>query len=113
MHSIQPTWRDVEKVIQSNPVSYVDIWFIYMQCNPVDGIVAYKKILYTGIRNLSGGEFRISFLSIPRIVVHDRYYYSHFSFFFLGFSLFVSRTFVFIFLRPKRCVQLGNIHLPF
>ena len=60
MHLIQPFWWDVEKVIQSNPVSCVDIWFIYMQYNPLGGSFAYKEILYTGIRNVSVGEFRIS-----------------------------------------------------
>ena len=44
--------------------------------------------MYTGIRNLSGGEFSISFLSIPRIVVHGRWYYSH--------SLFISPYFFFV-----------------
>ena len=33
---------DVEKVIQSNPVSCVDIWFIYRRYNPFGGSVAYK-----------------------------------------------------------------------
>ena len=80
MHSIQPTWWDVEQVIQSDPVSCVDIWFIDMRHNllGLGGSIAYKLILYTGIRNLSGGEFRISLLSIPRIVVHGRCYYSLF-----------------------------------
>ena len=47
-----------------HPVSYVDNWFIYMWYNPIGGGVACKYILYTGIRNLAGGEFRISVLSI-------------------------------------------------
>ena len=82
IHSIQPTWWDVGKVIQSNSVSFVDKWFIYMWYNP---LVACKYILYTGIRNLTGGAFRISFLSIPRIVVHGRYYYSQYLFIYLSF----------------------------
>ena len=57
--------RDVEKVIQSNLVSYVFKWFIYMWYNPLGGDVTCKYILYNEIRNLAGGEFRISFLSIP------------------------------------------------
>ena len=88
-HSIQPTWWDVEKVVQPNPVSCVDKWFIYMWYNPLGGGVACKYILYTGIRNLAGGEFRISFLSIPRIVVHDRYYYSQYLFIYLSFYIYI------------------------
>ena len=42
MHSVQPTLRDVEKVIQPNPVSCVDIWFIYMRYNLLDGSVTSK-----------------------------------------------------------------------
>ena len=89
IHSIQPTWWDVEKVIQSNPVSYVDKCFIYMWYNPLGGGVACKYILYTGIRNLAGGEFKISFLSISRIAVHDRYYHSQYLFIYL-FIFFIS-----------------------
>ena len=46
--------------------------------------------------HLSVGEFKISFLSIPRIVVDGGCYYSHFLFayFFLGLSLFVCCCFV-------------------
>ena len=116
MHSIQPIWWDVEKLIQSNLISYADIWFIYMRYNPFDGSVTYEWTLHTEIRNLSCGEFRIAFLYIPRIMVHGRYYYSHFLFFyfFLGFSLFVCCCcFVSLFWRPKRSMQLGNINFPF
>ena len=91
---IQPTSWDAEKAIQSKFVSCLDIWFIYMRYNPLGGSVAYKQILYTGIRNLSGGEFRVSFLSIPRTVVCGRHCCSHslfiiiFCLFFIALSLF-------------------------
>ena len=103
MHSSQPIWWDVQKVIQSNPLSCVDIWFIYRRYNLRGGSFAYKQIWFTGIRNLSGGEFKISFLSIPRIVVHGGCYYSHFLFvyFFFGFSLLVCCCFVSLFLMIK------------
>ena len=70
IHSIQPTWWDVVKVIQSNPVSYVDKWFVPIWYNPLGGGVASKYILYTGIRYLAGGKFWISFLSIPGISIY-------------------------------------------
>ena len=88
MYSTQPTWWDVEKVIQCNSVSYVVMLFIYMWYNPLGGDVKCKEILYIGIRNLSDGEVRISCLSIPLIVVHGRYYYSQqlFTCLFIPFS---------------------------
>ena len=91
IHSIQPTRWDPKKVIQSNPVSYVDIWFIKMWYNPLGGGVGCKFILYTWIRNLAGGEFRISFPSISRIEVRGRYFYSQYLFiyFFIYISLFL------------------------
>ena len=89
IHSIQLTWWDVEKVIQSNPVSCVDKWFIYMWYNPLSGRLEYKYILYTGIIKLAGRKFRISFLSIPRIVVDDRYYYSHYLFVYLFIFIYI------------------------
>ena len=85
IHSIQPTWWDVEKVIESNAVSYVAKWFNYIWYKPLDGGVACEYILYTGIRNLAVGESWISFLSIFRIVVHDRDYYSQNIFIYLSF----------------------------
>ena len=97
-HSIQPTWWDVEKVVQPNPVSCVDKWFIYMWYNPLGGGVACKYILYTGIRNLAGGEFRISFLSISRIVVHGMYYYSQYLFIYAFIHLFIY-LFIYLFLH--------------
>ena len=73
---------------ESNPIqllSCVNIWLVCVRYNPLGGSVAYKQILYTGIRNLSRGELRISFLFIPRIVVHSRYYFSHFLFVYFSF----------------------------
>ena len=58
----------------------------------------YLVFLYTGIRNLAGGEFRISVLSIPRILVHDRYYYSQYLFIYLSFLYtYIFRVFFFFF----------------
>ena len=105
IHSIQPTWWDVEKVIQSNPASYVDKWFIYMWYNPLGRGVACKYILYTEIRNLAGGEFKISFLSISRIVVHDRYYYSQYLFIYLSF--FISYVY-FLFCMTNKIYAVGE-----
>ena len=103
MHSIQPTLWDVEKVIQLNPVSCVDIWLIYMRYNPLDGSVTSKWILYTGIRNLSRGEFRISFQSISWIVVHSRYYYTNFYLFiFSSVFLCLSVVVLFIFFHEQK-----------
>ena len=49
--SIHPTWWDFEKVIQSNPISYIDNWFIYIWYNSLGGSVTCKKRLYTRIKN--------------------------------------------------------------
>ena len=89
IHSIQLTWWDVEKVIQSNPVSCVDKWFIYMWYNPLSGSLECEYILYTGIIKLAGRKVRISFLSIPRIVVDGRYYYCHYLFIYLFIFIFI------------------------
>ena len=48
------------------------LWFIHMWYNPLGGGVTNIKIFYTEIRKLSGGKFRVSFLSIPLLVVHAR-----------------------------------------
>ena len=65
-----------------------------MWYNPLGGGVACKYILYTGIRNLAGGEFRMSFLSIPWIVDHDRYYYSQYLFNYLFIFFMTNKIYV-------------------
>ena len=112
IHCVQPIWWYAEKVIQSNPVSYVDIWFIYMWCNPLGGGVTCKYILYTGIRNLSGVEFRISFLSIPRSVGHARCFIPSIYYFFTYFHILPYLFIHLFFWWPTRSMQLENI-LPF
>ena len=87
IQSIQPNQWDVEKVIQSSPVSYVDIWFIYMWCNSLDGSAIYKLILYTEIGNLSGEEFRISFQS----------FYQFFAWLFMVGTIIIPNIYLFIF----------------
>ena len=54
--------------------------------------------MYIGIRNLSGGEFMISFLSIPRIVVHGKYCYSAFFYLFIFLLVFPCLFVVVLFL---------------
>ena len=115
IHSIQPTWWDVEKVIQSNPVTYVDKWFIYIWYNLLGGGVACKYTLYTGIRNLAGRELRISFLSIPWIVFHDRYYYSRYLFIYLFlymYFLFCMTNKIYV-VRERFAILIFNKYLVF
>ena len=50
IHSVQPILWYAEKVIQSNPVSYVDIWFIYMWYNPLGGGVTCKYLVYWDLK---------------------------------------------------------------
>ena len=81
---------------ESNPIQpcFLCRQVVYLHViHPLGGGVACKYILYTGIRNLAGGEFR-TFLSIPRIVVRDTYYYSQYLFIYL----FILYIYIFIYL---------------
>ena len=86
IHSIQPNWWDVEKVIQSNPVSYVDKCFIYMWYNPLGEGVACKYILHTGNKNLAGSPFYRIVDIIPSI-----YLFIYLSVFIYIFPFFMTK----------------------
>ena len=101
--------RDVEDT--SNPTHLMACWesnliqpcflckqVVYLHVyNPLGGGVACKYILYTGIRNLAGREFKVSFLSILPIVVHDMYYYSQYLFIYPFFIYIYISFFLFFF----------------